>query len=189
MASRSTTKRSSRRPRMPKMASGIISSGEMRYMTAAMKHSTMRSRNMYMMPPTEKNSEPAWRSRVGRSRRWSSHCASHQIDGSKNWYFICSCLQLHKNYHCISDKRMLPSVVSYSFLLRPLADCLPIQNFCLRNSGVMSAEAATNDRVKLGHHVKILVRVNSFVTMPTFVDHRIFIWCDVMLRLLWIMCW
>lgn len=63
------TNKSSSKPRKPNTASGIISSGEIKYISAAKKHKNIRSLNMYISPPTEKNSELAWRNRVGRSQR------------------------------------------------------------------------------------------------------------------------
>lgn len=54
---------------MPNTASGIMSSGEMRYMNAATKHNTIRIRNMYIRPEKEKKSLLMWRNRVGKSYR------------------------------------------------------------------------------------------------------------------------
>ena len=69
MARRRTTTMSSKRPKMPKTASGIMSSGLIRYMMAATTQRTMRMRNMYISPLKEKKSLVRWRSRVGRSYR------------------------------------------------------------------------------------------------------------------------
>lgn len=67
------TNKSSSKPRKPNTASGIISRGEIKYINAAKKQRNIRSLNIYISPPTEKNSELAWRNRVGRSQRYSNH--------------------------------------------------------------------------------------------------------------------
>lgn len=63
------TNKSSSKPKMPNTASGIISRGDIKYIIPAKKHKNIRNRNIYISPPTEKNSVLAWRNRVGRSHK------------------------------------------------------------------------------------------------------------------------
>ena len=49
-------KKSSKNPRSPNTASGIISNGDIKYNTAAIKQIITRNLNIHINPPTVKNS-------------------------------------------------------------------------------------------------------------------------------------